>query len=80
MRRTIENGFELTGPISRGDWATVDAHKAAIHEAPGRARPSLRHARGRDARTRHMRTIRSIDELRAAAARDRARTDDGRTP
>ena len=30
MRRTIENGFELTGPISRGDWATVDAHRAAI--------------------------------------------------
>jgi predicted short-subunit dehydrogenase-like oxidoreductase (DUF2520 family) len=33
MRRTIENGFELTGPIARGDWSTVDAHKAAIHEA-----------------------------------------------
>jgi len=32
MRRTIENGFELTGPISRGDWTTVDAHRAAIHE------------------------------------------------
>jgi predicted short-subunit dehydrogenase-like oxidoreductase (DUF2520 family) len=31
MRRTIENGFELTGPIARGDWATVEAHKAAIH-------------------------------------------------
>jgi predicted short-subunit dehydrogenase-like oxidoreductase (DUF2520 family) len=30
MRRTIENGFELTGPISRGDWETVDAHLAAI--------------------------------------------------
>ena len=30
MRRTIENGFELTGPISRGDWATVEAHRAAI--------------------------------------------------
>jgi predicted short-subunit dehydrogenase-like oxidoreductase (DUF2520 family) len=30
MRRTIENGFELTGPISRGDWKTVDAHRAAI--------------------------------------------------
>ena len=30
MRRTIENGFELTGPISRGDWETVDAHVAAI--------------------------------------------------
>jgi predicted short-subunit dehydrogenase-like oxidoreductase (DUF2520 family) len=30
MRRTIENGFELTGPISRGDWTTVDAHLAAL--------------------------------------------------
>lgn len=30
MRRTIENGFELTGPISRGDWETVEAHVAAI--------------------------------------------------
>ena len=33
MLRTIENGFELTGPIARGDWATVEAHKAAIREA-----------------------------------------------
>jgi predicted short-subunit dehydrogenase-like oxidoreductase (DUF2520 family) len=32
MLRTIENGFELTGPISRGDWDTVAAHRAAIHE------------------------------------------------
>jgi predicted short-subunit dehydrogenase-like oxidoreductase (DUF2520 family) len=31
MRRTIENHFELTGPISRGDWTTVDAHLAALH-------------------------------------------------
>lgn len=30
MRRTIENGFELTGPIARGDWETVEAHRAAI--------------------------------------------------
>src|SRR5258708_3904682 len=30
MRRTIDNGFELTGPIARGDWATVQAHLAAI--------------------------------------------------
>jgi predicted short-subunit dehydrogenase-like oxidoreductase (DUF2520 family) len=30
MRRTIENGFELTGPIARGDWQTVEAHVAAI--------------------------------------------------
>jgi predicted short-subunit dehydrogenase-like oxidoreductase (DUF2520 family) len=32
MTRTIENGFELTGPISRGDWATVDAHRSALRE------------------------------------------------
>jgi predicted short-subunit dehydrogenase-like oxidoreductase (DUF2520 family) len=37
MRRTIENGFELTGPIARGDWATVDRHVAAIR----RERPEL---------------------------------------
>jgi predicted short-subunit dehydrogenase-like oxidoreductase (DUF2520 family) len=30
MQRTIDNGFELTGPIARGDWATVDAHLAAL--------------------------------------------------
>jgi predicted short-subunit dehydrogenase-like oxidoreductase (DUF2520 family) len=35
MRRTIDNGFELTGPIARGDWTTVDAHLAAIRrDAP----------------------------------------------
>ena len=39
MRRTIENGFELTGPISRGDWATVAAHREAIAES----RPELDH-------------------------------------
>ena len=33
MRRTIDNGFELTGPIARGDWTTVDAHLAAIQRA-----------------------------------------------
>ncbi len=32
MTRTIENGFELTGPIARGDWETVDAHRHAIQE------------------------------------------------
>ena len=37
MRRTIENGFELTGPIERGDWETVEAHRKAIREA----RPDL---------------------------------------
>jgi predicted short-subunit dehydrogenase-like oxidoreductase (DUF2520 family) len=33
MLRTVENGFELTGPISRGDWATVEAHRAAIRSS-----------------------------------------------
>jgi predicted short-subunit dehydrogenase-like oxidoreductase (DUF2520 family) len=39
MRRTIENGFELTGPIARGDWSTVTAHRAAIQDS----RPELDH-------------------------------------
>ncbi len=30
MQRTIENGFELTGPIERGDWETIEAHREAI--------------------------------------------------
>jgi predicted short-subunit dehydrogenase-like oxidoreductase (DUF2520 family) len=33
MTRTIENGFDLTGPIARGDWATVEAHERVIREA-----------------------------------------------
>lgn len=32
MVRTIENGFDLTGPIARGDWATVEGHLAALAE------------------------------------------------
>jgi predicted short-subunit dehydrogenase-like oxidoreductase (DUF2520 family) len=39
IRRTIDNGFELTGPISRGDWATVDRH---LEEIRARA-PQLEH-------------------------------------
>jgi predicted short-subunit dehydrogenase-like oxidoreductase (DUF2520 family) len=36
MRRTIDNGFELTGPIARRDWATVDRHLQAIRDSePG---------------------------------------------
>jgi predicted short-subunit dehydrogenase-like oxidoreductase (DUF2520 family) len=37
MRRTIDNAFELTGPIERGDWETVEAHRRAIREV----RPEL---------------------------------------
>jgi predicted short-subunit dehydrogenase-like oxidoreductase (DUF2520 family) len=37
MQRTIENGFELTGPIQRGDWDTVERHLDSIRAA----RPEL---------------------------------------
>ena len=32
MRRTIENGFQPTGPHVRGDWETIDEHLRAIRE------------------------------------------------
>src|SRR4051794_40644672 len=32
MARTIENGFELTGPIARGDWETVERHRDVLRE------------------------------------------------
>jgi predicted short-subunit dehydrogenase-like oxidoreductase (DUF2520 family) len=42
MLRTIENRFELTGPISRGDWDTVDAHVRAIRAEAPRLEPLYR--------------------------------------
>ncbi|MEO7191190.1 MAG: DUF2520 domain-containing protein [Vicinamibacterales bacterium] len=30
MQRTMDNGFELTGPIARGDAATIEAHRVAL--------------------------------------------------
>ena len=42
MRRTIDNGFELTGPIARGDWATVDRHLEAIRERAPELEPLYR--------------------------------------
>jgi pantoate--beta-alanine ligase len=32
MRGVIDHGFELTGPIARGDWETVARHLAVIRE------------------------------------------------
>lgn len=32
MQRTIDNGFDLTGPIARGDTSTVEAHLEALSE------------------------------------------------
>jgi predicted short-subunit dehydrogenase-like oxidoreductase (DUF2520 family) len=42
MTRTIENGFQLTGPIARGDWAVVEAHLAALHEDHPELEPMYR--------------------------------------
>jgi predicted short-subunit dehydrogenase-like oxidoreductase (DUF2520 family) len=42
MTRTIENGFELTGPISRGDWTVVEAHLAALHQEHPELEPMYR--------------------------------------
>ena len=42
MRRTIDNDFELTGPIARGDWATVEAHLAAIRDRAPDLEPMYR--------------------------------------
>jgi predicted short-subunit dehydrogenase-like oxidoreductase (DUF2520 family) len=32
MRQTMANDFELTGPLTRGDWQTVERHLEVIHE------------------------------------------------
>ena len=42
MERTIENGFELTGPIQRGDWETVERHLEAIQENRPELEPMYR--------------------------------------
>jgi predicted short-subunit dehydrogenase-like oxidoreductase (DUF2520 family) len=39
MRRTMDNGFELTGPIVRGDWDTVESHRRAIRAAKPELEP-----------------------------------------
>jgi predicted short-subunit dehydrogenase-like oxidoreductase (DUF2520 family) len=42
MTRTIENGFQLTGPIARGDWSVVDAHIDVLHDAHPELEPMYR--------------------------------------
>ena len=42
MRRVIENDFELTGPIERGDWDTVERHLGAIRERRPQLEPLYR--------------------------------------
>jgi predicted short-subunit dehydrogenase-like oxidoreductase (DUF2520 family) len=42
MLRTIENGFQQTGPIVRGDWAVIDAHVSALHDVHPELEPLYR--------------------------------------
>ena len=42
MRRVIGNGFELTGPIARGDWETVERHLEALRERKPQLEPLYR--------------------------------------
>ena len=42
MQRVIDNGFELTGPITRGDWQTIEAHIAALRQHAPELEPLYR--------------------------------------
>jgi predicted short-subunit dehydrogenase-like oxidoreductase (DUF2520 family) len=42
MQGVIDNGFELTGPIARGDWATVDRHLDALRHRKPKLEPLYR--------------------------------------
>jgi predicted short-subunit dehydrogenase-like oxidoreductase (DUF2520 family) len=42
VRRTMDNGFAATGPLVRGDFATVEAHIAAIRERRPQLEPLYR--------------------------------------
>ena len=43
MRRTMENGFQPTGPFIRGDSGTIERNLAAIHERRPELEPLYRH-------------------------------------
>ena len=66
MRRTIDNGFDLTGPIARGD--SRDRRRAPRRHSPRAARPRsvLPRARRGDA---SMKIVRTIAALRHGARR-----------
>jgi predicted short-subunit dehydrogenase-like oxidoreductase (DUF2520 family) len=42
MQGVIDSGFDLTGPIARGDWATVDRHLEAIQARKPKLEPLYR--------------------------------------
>ena len=72
MRRTIENGFELTGPIARGDWETVERAPARDPRGAPGARADVRAAGRGDARhedrPHDRRGARRLAPLRSTAA------------
>jgi pantoate--beta-alanine ligase len=88
LRRTIENGFELTGPIARGDWETVDRHVAAIRsrtpelEAPYRvlADATVTLANGAGTERRPTKVVRTVGELREQLGRSRGSGSVGLVP
>jgi predicted short-subunit dehydrogenase-like oxidoreductase (DUF2520 family) len=64
MRRVIDNGFELTGPIARGDWQTVDAHIAALRQHAPDLEPLYRAlATELVARRRDLKTVALPDSI-----------------
>ena len=74
MRGVIGTGYELTGPIERGDWETVDRHLDVIRAEATRARGALSRPRRCDGLTAgttrggvRMKDVRTIEELRARA-------------
>jgi predicted short-subunit dehydrogenase-like oxidoreductase (DUF2520 family) len=42
MQRTMDNDFELTGPITRGDWETIERHLEVIREHRPELEPMYR--------------------------------------
>jgi pantoate--beta-alanine ligase len=76
MRGVIENGFELTGPIARGDWAVVEAHERAIADVEPRLSFMYRTLAtdtatlaGREIPGRPMQVVRTVADLRAELRR-----------
>ena len=72
MRRTIDNGFELTGPIARGDWETVDAHVARDRTRPSRSSGRCTACSRRPTVALAMKVVRTIAELRERRSADAA--------
>jgi predicted short-subunit dehydrogenase-like oxidoreductase (DUF2520 family) len=65
MRRTIDNGFELTGPIERGDWETVEAHRRAIRAVKPELEPVY------DVLARATAQLRARGETRSVSSAER---------